>query len=76
MAMPWTDCKNCIEVPVPPRCRFDLKIDIGPENATFFLATVDLGRLGRRVGKKAKRGKINSIYVLGKMPEETDSDVE
>jgi len=47
------------------------KVDIvvGPEATKMFLAAVDLSRLGRRVKKERKNGKITEIFVLGQIPE-------
>lgn len=67
---------NCIEIPTENRSKFDVNVEVGPEKTKVFLATVDLGKLGMKVGWQAKRGKIPSIYVLGHVPDENDSDGE
>ena len=44
----------------------------------IYLATVDLGRLGRTVKNGVKSGRIKNVYVLGYVPdssaEETDEE--
>jgi len=63
-----------IEIPTQNRSRFDVNVEVGRKKTSVFLATVDLGKLGMKVGWQAKRGKIPSIYVLGHVPGDNTSD--
>lgn len=40
----------------------------------IYLATVDLGRLGRNVKNDVKNGKIKNLYVLGYVPDKLMRD--
>ncbi|RDW61320.1 hypothetical protein BP5796_11212 [Coleophoma crateriformis] len=48
----------------------DLKAPMGPEGrkVDMKIATIDLGLLGKSLKKQRKSGKINHVYILGRLP--------
>lgn len=58
-----------VQVPIKGRRnQVDVFLEIGPNKAKIFLATVNLSRLGFHTKLQRKRGKIQHIYVLGQIP--------
>lgn len=58
------------EVDIPGfSTRCDVLLPIKSSGAKFYLATIDLARLGRSVKSKRQRGAIRTIFVVSKVEE-------
>jgi len=56
-----------IEVQIPDHGRWcDILLPVKGSSAKYYIATVDLGRLGRSVRTKRQQGTIKSLFVVGK----------
>jgi hypothetical protein len=56
-----------IEVQIPDHGRWcEILLPVKGSSAKYYIATVDLGRLGRSVRTKRQQGTIKSLFVVGK----------
>lgn len=62
-----------LEVDLPRSGRWlDIYLPVKGSSAKFYLATVDLHRLGRSVKTKRQQGTLNTLYIVGKVDIHTE----
>lgn len=71
--IPIKDCKTKVDIRVPLHSPKSLKKG-DSDDCGIYLATVDLGRLGRTIKNGVRAGKITNVYVLGYVPDRLMSD--